>query len=261
MKIHFKVLILFFLSFLFFIGCKESNTNQPQDQNFPDYYPDGIGSYFKYRITEKDTLGNIIQQGSRVLYYTGTSTHNGREYITQADTLLFDTLSSYSTYLFRKSDTGVFYAVDTSLISQLIPDSLKQYVSLRDEMQLLFYPLTNGSSWSMYRVTADIQPDISIKLLDVVASFEKSERVILIWPTGSLSVYTQKVKYELELYSDIGSPPTIYTAYMWYAENIGLVKFEGNQFVLDFSGGAIGIDITDNILSQEITEYYPAEKQ
>jgi hypothetical protein len=255
LKIYPEIFFITFFSLFIIIGCEEETPNEPPVQNYPDYYPDGIGSYLKYRISEKDTLGGIIQQGNRVVYYTGTSTHNGREYITQADTLLFDTLSSFNTYLFRKSDTGVFYAVDTNQVSQLIPDSLKQYVLLRDEMQLLFYPLTNGSTWSLYRVTADIQPDISIKLLDVVASFEKSERLILIWPTGSLSVYTQKVKYELELYSDIGSPPEIYTAYMWFAENIGLVKFEGNQFILSIAGGGISFEPSSNVLIQEIIAY------
>ena len=79
----------------------------------------------------------------------------------------------------RKTDTGVFYAVDTSQIALLIPDSLKQYVTLRDEMQLLFYPLTNGSSWSLYRITAEVQPGIEIKILDIVASFDGTEQVAL----------------------------------------------------------------------------------
>lgn len=236
-------------------GCEEDTPNEPPAQDFPEYYPDGIGSYYKYRITEKDSLGNIIQQGSRIIYYTGMTNHNEREYTTQADTLMFDTVSSYNTYLFRKSNTGVFYAVDTSQISQLIPDTLKQYVTLRDEMQLLFYPLTSGSTWSLYRITAEVQPGIEIKILDITASFENSERLILIWPTGSLSVYTQKVKYTLEYYTDVNSEPESYTAYMWFVENIGLVKFEGNIVVLSLTGGGINIAISPNILTQEVIEY------
>ncbi len=46
-------------------------------------------------------------------------------------------------------------------------------------MQLLFYPLTTGSSWSLYRVTAQVQPGIEIKILDIIASFEGTEQVDL----------------------------------------------------------------------------------
>ncbi len=51
--------------------------------------------------------------------------YNGIDYTTQDDSLDFGSQSSVATYLFRKTETAVFYAVDTSQISQLIPDTLK----------------------------------------------------------------------------------------------------------------------------------------
>ena len=126
-------------------------------------------------MIEKDSAGNLVQSGTRNILYSGTTTFNGINYTTQDDSLDFGSQSNVSTYLVRKSETGVFYAVDTSQIALLIPDSLKQYVSLRDEMQLLFYPLTTGSSWSLYRVTAQVQPGIEIKILDIIASFVGTE--------------------------------------------------------------------------------------
>ena len=50
-------------------------------------------------------------------------------------------------------------------------------------------------------------------------------------------------------------PPTEYTAYMWFAENIGLVKFEGNQFIINLGGGGIGFEPSSNILTQGLIEY------
>ncbi|MEJ2103192.1 MAG: hypothetical protein P8X47_01300 [Ignavibacteriaceae bacterium] len=249
-----KLLFISIITLAF--SCSSENSTNPPEQYFPDYYPGGIGSTFKYSVTEKDSVGNLVQSGTRDILFSGTYNFRGRDYTTQFDSLDFGSQSAVNNYLFRSTDTGVFYAVDTAQISLLIPDTLKQYVALRDEMQLLFYPLTSGSSWSLYRLTADVQPGISIKILDIVASFEKSEQLILIWPTGSLSVYTQKIKYTIEIYSDIGLPPTIYTAYMWYAENIGLVKFEGNQFIISTGGGGITFEPSSNILMQEIIEYY-----
>jgi hypothetical protein len=255
MKNYMKMLLFGITTLVFFFSCDSDSPTNPPNQNFPEYYPGSSGSYYKYSVTEKDTLGNIIQQGSRSIGFTGTATHNGREYTNQPDTLNFDTLSTNNTFLFRKSDTGVFYAIDTSQISQIIPDTLKQYVTLRDEMQLLFYPLTTGSTWSLYRITAEVQPGIEIKIVDIIAEYDGAEQIDLNLTTGTVSVNSQRVKYTLEYYSDANSDPETYTAYMWFAENIGLVKFEGNQVVLSLTGGGINIDISPNIVTQELIEY------
>jgi hypothetical protein len=42
---------------------------------------------------------------------------------------------------------------------------------------------------------------------------------------------------------------------MWYVQNIGLVKFEGNQFLIDTGGGGITIEPSPNILTQELIHY------
>lgn len=254
-----KIILISLLSVFILIGCEEDTPNFPPEAEYPDYYPGGIGSTYKYSVTEKDSAGNIVQSGSRNIFYSGVFDFRGREYTTQEDSLDFGSQSNVSTYLFRKTDTGVFYAVDTSQIAQLIPDTLKQYVSLRDEMQLLFYPLTTGSNWSMYRVTAEVQAGVGIKILDIIASFNETEQIELNLITGTINVTAQKVKYVVELYTEIGAEPERYTAFIWYVENMGLVKFEGNQFIIDVSGGGISIDITENVLLQELSEYYPAE--
>jgi hypothetical protein len=260
LKIYVKIFFLTSLSLLILTGCEDNIPTEPPEQNFSDYYPGGIGSTFKYSVTEKDSAGNLLQSGSRNFIYTGTYLHNGINYTSQDDSLDFGIQSNVATYLFRKTDTGVFYAIDTSQIAQLIPDTLKQFVSLRDEMQLLFYPLTSGSSWSLYRITAEVQQGIEIKILDIVASFEAAEQLDLNLTSGTIDVIAQKVKYTVELYSEIGSPPQTYTAYIWYVEDIGLVKFEGNQFVVSIGGDGISFEPSSNILTQELIEYYFSEQ-
>ena len=255
MRIHFNILFLFLQAVIVFTGCNDNTTTEPPEQNYPNYYPTGIGSTYKYSVTETDSLGNIVQEGTRNILFSGTAMYNGINYTTQEDSLDFGSQSSVSTYLVRKSETGVFYAVDTSQISLLIPDSLKQYVTLRTEMQLLFYPLTTGSSWSLYRVTAEVQPGIEVKILDIVASFVGTEQIALNIDSVTIVFPSRKVKYTLELFTEIGSAPETYTAYMWYVANIGLIKFEGNQFVVDVGGGGISFEPSPNILTQELIEY------
>ena len=240
---------------MFLASCDEETPNEPPAQNFPDYYPDGIGSTFKYSVTEKDSVGNILQTGTRNILFSGSYNLNGIDYTTQEDSLDFGSQSSVNTYLFRKTETAVFYAVDTSQISVLIPDTLKQFVTLRDEMQLLFYPLTSGSSWSLYRITAQVQPGIEVKILDIVASFDGIEQLAVNLVSQTIVVPSRKVKYTLELFTEIGSPPQRYSAFMWYAANIGLVKYEGNQFVVNIGGGGITFEPSSNILTQELIEY------
>ena len=192
MRIFAKIFFIALLSLLILIGCEEETPNEPPPQDYPDYYPGGIGSTFKYSVVEKDSAGNLVQSGSRNILYSGTYLYNGINYTTQDDSLDFGSQSSVATYLFRKTETAVFYVVDTSQIAQLIPDTLKQFVSLRDEMQLLFYPLTTGSSWSLYRITAQVQPGIEVKILDIVATYENSEQINLNLSSGAISVYFSK---------------------------------------------------------------------
>lgn len=254
MKIQFKILFLFLLAVNIFTGCSESLI-PPEQQYYPDYYPDDIGSTFKYSITETDTLGNIVQEGTRNILYSGTTMYNGTNYTTQKDSLDFGSQSSVSTYLFRETNTGVFYAVDTSQISLFIPDSLKQYVTLRTEMQLLFYPLTTGSSWSLYRVTAEVQPGTEIKILDIIAKFDGTEYIDLNLDSVAVVVPSRRVKYTLELSTEIGSPPETYSAYMWYVASIGLVKYQGNQFIVSGGGGGITFEPSPNIINQDLIQY------
>jgi len=260
LKIYLKIFFITFLSLVIWTSCDEETPNQPPAQDYPDYYPGGIGSTFKYSVTEKDSAGNLLQSGSRNIIYTGTYLYNVINYTTQYDSLDFGSQSNVATYLFRKTDTGVFYAIDTSQIAQLIPDTLKQFVSLRDEMQLLFYPLTSGSTWSLYRVTAQVQPGIEIKILDIVASFDGIEQIDVNLTSGTINVTAQKVKYIVEIYNEIGSAPETYTAFMWYVKDIGLVRFEGNQFIVNIGGGGITFEPSSNILTQELIEYYFSEQ-
>ena len=255
MNTYFKILLATLISIILLSGCKEETPSEPEEQTYPDYYPTSIGSTFKYSVTEKDSAGTVIQNGTRDILFSGTTLYNGINYTTQDDSIDFGSQSSVSTYLVRKSETGVFYAVDTSQISLLIPDSLKQYVTLRSEMQLLFYPLTTGSYWRLYRITAEVQPGIEVKILDIIASFDGIEQIAIDLTSGTTVLNARKVKYTVQIFTDIGGTPETYTAFMWYYENIGLIKFEGNQFIIGTGGGEISFETTSNILSQELTEY------
>ena len=97
-----KIFFISLLSLLILTGCEEETPNEPPPQDYPDYYPGGIGSTFKYSVTEKDSIGNLLQSGSRNILYFGIYLYNGINYTTQDDSLDFGSQSSVATYLFQK---------------------------------------------------------------------------------------------------------------------------------------------------------------
>ena len=101
-----KLFIFTLISLMILSGCEEETPNEPPPPDYPDYYPGGIGSTFKYSIVEKDSAGNLIQSGTRNILYSGTYNLNGIDYTTQEDSLDFGTQSSVNTYLFRKTETA-----------------------------------------------------------------------------------------------------------------------------------------------------------
>ncbi|MCZ7614142.1 MAG: hypothetical protein M5T52_11570 [Ignavibacteriaceae bacterium] len=100
---------IFFFSFLLLllIYCNDTST-EPLQQNYLDNFPVGIGSSYKYSVTEKDSNGNIVQSGTRNIFFSGSTIYNGINYTTQTDSLDFESQSSVSSYLVRKSETGIF---------------------------------------------------------------------------------------------------------------------------------------------------------
>ena len=72
-------------------------------------------------------------------------------------------------------------------------------------MQLLFYPLTTGSTWSLYRITAEVQPGIEVKILDIIASFDGTEQLAINLTSGTIVANARKVKYTVEIFTEIGS--------------------------------------------------------
>ena len=58
-----KTFFIVLLSLLILIGCEEETPNEPPPQDYPDYYPGGIGSTFKYSVVEKGSSQIELQGG------------------------------------------------------------------------------------------------------------------------------------------------------------------------------------------------------
>ena len=235
-----------------FYSCKKSNptsSNPPTNTN--DYFPNGDQSSYKYSVDRTDSTG-AMQQGTRSTTYDGSSTKNGTTYQKQIDSLFILSQTNVGVSFFRKSDTGVFYFLDTTGLGGVIPDSLKPYITLDAEMRLLLLPLQSGSTWPVFKMTLSN----IVTLVDVNATYLGTDSVTLNLNTGTVTEEASKIRYDISLTLGLGVPTVTYTANAWIVNNIGFVKWEGNGIIMDaFTGGGINFADTSSTVSMSLTQY------
>jgi len=240
--------------FIFF-GCSDDSTNPPK-VNYADYYPNSDQTNYTYSITEYDSTGTLINSGLRFVLYNGDVYINNIQYKNQIDSVSIDTINSGSISNFRKTNTGVFYYVDTSEVANAIPDSLRNLVELPQEMRLLLYPLESGSLWPVYRVTVHLQSGIIFTPITISGGFVSRDSLTLNLNSGDIGVNTVKVKYEMIIIQDPLQLPQTYTSYAWFVENLGMVKMEGNSAVLNaLITGEFNFEDSTGTISQDLIEY------
>lgn len=256
MTFKLKDLAAFGIIFMIAISCKDAGTNPtiPDDSN---YFPGTEGSNFKYSIVQIDSSGNQ-QSGTRNVYFNGDTLlilASPVSYRIQIDTLnLFS--SSIRKSFFRKTTGGVYYFVDTSLVSQLIPDTLKEYVTLQQETRILFFPLVN-SYWPVYSVLVTLPNNIQFKPVELSATYISTENISLPLVSGTISAEAVKIKYDLKIIEDITTPARNYSALGWFTDEIGLVKLEGNGLILNaLISGEINPDDSTSTFTQELIDYH-----
>jgi hypothetical protein len=129
-------------------ACNKDNGINPPLQNDTGYFPNGDGTRYKYSVTKTDSAGTQ-NTGTRNIEYSGTAVKNGNTYQVQIDSLNFSAVSELSLSYFRKTNDILYYFLDTTGISSIIPDSQKDYISLDKEMKVLSFPVTVNKSWSV----------------------------------------------------------------------------------------------------------------
>ena len=255
MKKKFLFIPAIILSAFVFYTCSNNSTTAP-NTNPPGttsggYFPNGDQSYYKYSVEKTDSAGTM-QNGSRSTKYDGSGTQNGVTYQKQIDSVSIQGTTSIGVSYFRKSDTGVFYFLDTTGFSEVIPDSLKPFITFDAEMRLLLLPLQSGSTWPVFKMT--LYNIVTLVSLD--ANFVGPDSVTLNLDSGTVTKKAAKIKYVLSLTLGVGVPTLTYTANAWVVNNIGFVKWEGNATVLDaFTGGGVNFADTSSTVTMSLTQY------
>jgi hypothetical protein len=249
-----KILIILLALFLFYSCMNDKYVNPDYQTENGNYFPNTEGSCYKYEIFRSDS-NNSIQDGNRVITYNGDSLIQRTRYQIQLDSVESSTQTISSVSYFRTTSTGVFYFVDTTGISSLLPDSLLRSIDLQTEMRLFLFPFIRGNSWTVYRVSYNVSSQFGYNIINFSAKYFNDEVLQLNLNGIEKTLNTKKVKYLLSIQTDPNSSPQNYETNIWVADNIGIVKMQGSTVILGiFSGGGIGLSNVTGEITQNLVE-------
>lgn len=255
MKLIIRIQILLIILFLFYSCIDEKSTNPDTSIQNENYFPNSPGSNFKYEVTAVDSNGDTLT-GNRIITYDGDSLIERTNYQVQFDTLDIFSIKTSTASFFRTTETGVFYFIDTTTFTGLIPDSIKPAVDLQTEMRLFLFPLVPGNTWTVYRISYDFNNQFGYNIINFSANYSTDEELQLNLNGMDKLIQTKKVEYMLTIQNDPETPLQNYEATIWLADNIGIVKLEGDAVILGiFNGGGILLSGTSAVITQKLVEY------
>ena len=250
-----KQIIISATVLVFLFSCTSKEPTAPPSGQEPDYFPNSDGTTYLFTITESDSMG-ILRTGSRYVFYNGDTLINGTSYKFQKDSVKMDTEIKERISNFRKSETGVFYFIDTSGFAVALPDTLRNRMTITSEMQTLLLLLAEGSFWQVFKITITLQPGITYAPYRITASYVKEEDVLLHLVSGDLNVTAQKIKYVLEFRFDPEAPLQKFSAFSWVADKIGIIKLDGNAIVVNtILNGEVSLDDSSKTVTQDLIDY------
>ncbi len=254
-----KILIfILIMTFIVFSSCKKSEDNSvtpPVTSDNSNYFPSNAGNYYKYNIERTPSTGSR-SIGTRNTRYTVT-TQGGGIYTLQTDTVIAGDSTFVNSSLFRKSDSGVYYFLDTTGFSVNLPPefiSILPFLNIDSEMLLLSTPLQTGKGWPVFKV--NLVQGITLTVVDVEASYLGNESVALNLPSGTINKTAAKIQYNFSLINPINLSKQTVTAYGWYVADIGPVKWQGNGLLLNvFTGGEINFADSTTTGEESMIDY------
>ena len=253
-------LLILLLPF-FVIACKNSNTVSPPGSGANlAYFPNNDGNNYLYSIHTTDSTGGIIT-GTRSATFSGTAVVNGVSFQKEIDTLTFGIGNQVNLSFFQVSGDSVFFALDTTGLSKIIPDSLMAYISIDSRLKAFVLSFQSGTNWDVFNLGLKYGP-LSFNLVNVKANYVGTEQLTLNLSNGQSTQNAQKINYVLTLTipnkSNFFAAPSTYqySATAWLVQNIGVVKWQGSGAVFSaFSGQGVNLADTTTNVSENLLSY------
>ncbi len=252
LKIIASIFTILILS-VFLNACKNNSTN-PSPLEINTNFPNGDGSTYKFSVEKTDSNGTQTA-GTRNTDYAGTQVKNNTAYQVQIDSFNLSGVSEISLSYFRKANDGVFYFLDTTGLTSFIPAIYLSYLHIDSEMRELLFPLVSGSSWPVFKLTLNYQI-FNLTIIDFSANYVGKESVLLHLTSGDLTKEAIKIKYTLNLTIPNSTNTNTYSAYAWFVDGIGIVKWQGSGVILNaFAGGGVDLTDTTSVITQSLISY------
>ncbi len=230
-----KILLLLTIPILLVHGCKDSVTNPPAEIDTRNFFPDKDGSYFYYNILVFDSTGQI-QSGTRKSHLSGDTSIQQTPYKVRIDSLELNGSLSISNSYLRKSANGVFGYFDTTGFTAIVPDSLRNLLTISTEFRLLYFPFSINQTWPVYNVSIDL----GISRIDIVrisAEVVEQDSITVTFRGDSITKAAYKIKYTMALITGLDLTTETYTAFVWIMEDTGIYQWEGDAELLTFFTG------------------------
>ena len=231
------LIIVFMISGLVFTSCKEAVAPE-QMQPVKNYFPLPNNTVYKYSVDSVSTENVYFNIGTKTVTFGPEVVVAGTPYYNQNEETNYtggDLVTQKAKV--RKTERGLYYYIDTSGMSALIPDTLKPFVQIDREVIAMSLPFFQGQSWSAFKFNVAIIPLINVTATYVGSAVYNNDVEGL--PSR---VNAEIIKYELRItIPDLGSGPVTlnYTGEVWYSEELGVVMREGDQFLFQLLGGGV----------------------
>lgn len=252
LKNNFIKTLFVFSSFILIAACKEATTEPPVNQEIKNYFPNAEGSYFLFNISVNDSAGSL-QSGERNSYYIGDTTLLLTSYQIKVDTIELNGTVSTSNIYFRKSVSGVFGYFDTTGVTAIVPDSLRDLIQISTEYRLLYFPLSVGQTWPVYNVSVDLGV-ARIDIVDLSAQAVLRDTIEITFNNKTLIKEIYKLQYDLEIITGSDLTTDSYQAFAWIMEDIGFYKWEGDSELINFFTGTT-IYPLERIIIEELSDF------
>lgn len=251
-----QYILFIIINLLIFNYCSDDeSTNPPDNSSSPvNFFPNGDGTNYTYDVEQVDSIGNILS-GLRYTLYDGVSTIESTPYQNQFDSLIIETINITGITNFRKTKTGAFYFVDTTGISDIVPDSLLSVISLPSESRLVLFPLEEGSFWPVYRITISNQ-NFNFSPVVVNGAFAEKEIITINLISEDIETEATRVEYTFSIQRDPTQVLQRLTANAWFVDDIGIVKLEGRSILINLiTGGGLEILDTTSTVTQSLIDF------
>ena len=264
--------ILIFISILAACSEDENGPTDPTSQeSAAGYYPGGLGSTFNFRYDTLNSASNVFESvGTRFSEFTDYAVTGTSENIVQENSQAINGVNTNSTLKLRRTNAGIYFLIDSLDVLpllEMLPDSIKNRIEFQIDSEIiaLSTPLQPNKNWSAFKALVTLKDfGISITLVELKVYYEGEEELFI--EAVSENRISKKIRYEFRLsIPDVTStdltallnpPTTVFNTEGWFVEDIGLVKLEGNSFLINsLNSGSLTISDTSGIAREVLTSY------